>query len=925
MAGTRELTDAGVSEREAEVLALLREHLTNAEIAGRLFLSVRTVESHVSSLLRKLDVTDRRALAEIATREHAPAPRAAMPVPLTSFVGRAPECEALAGVLADHRLVTAVGPGGVGKTRLAIEVADQAGPRYADGARYVDLVPVTDPAMVGPAVATALGFGEQPGRSPTDTLISKLGAAETLLVLDNCEHLLDGVTELVERILRACPGVTMLATSRGRLRVPFEYVFPVPGLSVHDNGEGDATQLFVERAAMAGWSTHYPDDRRRIAVICQRLDGVALAIELAAARVSTLGLDGLEGGLADQLGMLSGGPRLDERHRSVRSALDWSFGLLAPDEQVVLRRTSVFAAPFSADAAATVAGFAPLTPDGVVHSLARLAEHNLLIAGSRGGVTRYQMLEVIRQYGAELMAGPEDDDVRARHLGWCTEVAASLEHGAPGDGFEAVGDDLRAALGWAAGRPALRRDAHGLAVRLAELTFARAMPSESQRRYEEAARLAPDPGATAAALRLAGAVAWGRSAGNEAAALFLSAAEAAQRAVDDHTTALNLLMAAEIISRAPGVMSSLAAVGTDRDLIGRAQQLAFDDPHVAAATVSTVGWRPVRDPASDVLTERAVELARRVGDARLESATLDNLTAIRHMQGDLAGATALVERRLELVSPLAAQVDMAWEFADTLHMAPMAYLVSGDLATARRYAEQRRALPLYRETEHLAVAWLLTVDAVAGDLAEAVVLADRFRHGWEEAGRPAGSGYGFAPAAASMVHGLRGDEAGQAGWGEVYLEMRRAVAERFGTDTCYKRMFDALVALHRGDVDEAVTVLSRTPQSFNDQWHDCAWRPWYAAAWAEAAVLARLPDRRDRLDSARFFTTGNPVAAWLVDRAEALDAGDQARVLATAPVLGEAGCRYQQARSLLLAGGEAGAQGEALLAAIGASPMSPAP
>jgi DNA-binding CsgD family transcriptional regulator len=228
------LDDAGVSEREAEVLALVGEHLTNAEIAGRLFISVRTVESHVSSLLRKLSLSDRRALANLsaslqaggrdADRRIAAPP---LPEPLTSFVGRLVERAELAEVLVRHRLVTAVGPGGVGKTRLAVAVAADVTDRYADGAWYVDLVPVTDAAMVGAAVSSVFGFGEQPGRSPTDTAVSKLAAAEALVVLDNCEHLLDGVTGFVERLLSGCPRITVLATSRARLQMPFEYVYSV--------------------------------------------------------------------------------------------------------------------------------------------------------------------------------------------------------------------------------------------------------------------------------------------------------------------------------------------------------------------------------------------------------------------------------------------------------------------------------------------------------------------------------------------------------------------------------------------------------------------------------------------------------------------------------------------------------------------------
>ena len=487
MGAAPSLTDAGVSEREAEVLALVSEHLSNQQIAGRLHLSVRTVESHVSSLLRKLGVADRRALAMLARHRADAAPLdtdppagAALPTPLTSFVGRAAERAALAGALAEHRLVTTVGPGGVGKTRLALAVAEDVGGRHSGGARYVDLVPVTDPAMVGAALAGALGFGEQPGRSPEETVVAKLAGTELLLVLDNCEHLLDGVSALVERLLAACPRVVVLATSRARLHVPFELVFPVAGLSLaggdgSEVDESDATALFRERASMTGWSSPYPNDHRRIATVCRRLDGMALAIELAAARVATLGLDGLDRGLADPLGLLTGGSRMDQRHGSMRAVLDWSFGLLSTDEQAAIRRASVFASPFTAGAAAEVAGFAPLTPIGVAHALASLAEHHLVVVVDRPSGTRYRMLETIRQYGAELMgADGEQDDVRVRHLRWCLETATRLlPRGTPPRGSTTWPTTCAPRCAGRPAEPAWHTEAHLLAVRLAELTYAR--------------------------------------------------------------------------------------------------------------------------------------------------------------------------------------------------------------------------------------------------------------------------------------------------------------------------------------------------------------------------------------------------------------------------------------------------------------------
>lgn len=359
---------ARVSAREAEVLAGIAEHRTNAEIAERLVISVRTVESHVSSLLRKLGAADRRALAGLggsATGGTVPRSRPAgtgrLPAPLTPFIGRTAERAELAAALAGHRLVTAVGPGGIGKTRLALAVADELDGRFGNGVCYADLVPVSDSSMVAATLAAALGLGEHQGRSAEETVLTWLSGRQMLLVLDNCEHLMDGVVVLAERVLAACPGVTVLATSRARLLVPHERIFAVPGLALHDDG-GDAVELFLERAAAAGGVLGVAD-RRRAAAICRALEGVALAIELAAARLPALGLDGLEGSLDDQLRLLAGGPRLDDRHRSLRSALDWSYALLTGAERAILRRVSVFATSFTARAAETLLVGWPAGPE----------------------------------------------------------------------------------------------------------------------------------------------------------------------------------------------------------------------------------------------------------------------------------------------------------------------------------------------------------------------------------------------------------------------------------------------------------------------------------------------------------------------------------------------------------------------------------
>ncbi|OSP36287.1 ATPase, partial [Streptomyces sp. 13-12-16] len=408
-----------------------------------------------------------------------------------------------------HRQVTAAGPGGVGKTRLALAVAADLADDFPDGVWFVDLVPVTDPGRVGAAVAAAVGAGDQPGRDIDDAVLAALAEHRALLVLDNCEQVRDGVAPFLERLLTACPRLYVLATSRARLMVPFERVFPVPPLSRDGGDESDAVALFMDRAAAVGWPPG-PTVSEGVVAICERLDGMALAIELAAARWSTLGLDGLTAGLSDQLRTLSGGARADDRHRSVRAVLDWSHDLLEPQDRALLRRVSVFVTPFTADAAAEVAAFTPLDASAVFDGLGRLAEQNLLSVTPSETGTRYQARETIRQYGTErLTDAGERTVVRSRHAQWCLAAAEALSGSGDADWrvrFDAVADDVRAALAWAADRPERREDACRLARLLAGLAFTRNLLGEAQQRYEQAARLAGDA-AGASALREAAAVA----------------------------------------------------------------------------------------------------------------------------------------------------------------------------------------------------------------------------------------------------------------------------------------------------------------------------------------------------------------------------------------------------------------------------------
>ena len=924
---------AAVSSREAEVLAALSEHLTNAEIAGRLFISVRTVESHIASLLRKLQVKDRRGLAALAPTSTLPpaVPAAMLPSPLTPFIGRVAEQQALGQALSEHRLVTAVGPGGVGKTRLALAVAAALAPSFADGVVFVDLVPVSDPMMVAPAIAAALHLGELPGRSAVELVLTWLADRQVLLVMDNCEHLLDGVVVVLERLLAGSPRARVLATSRARLLVPFEGVFPVPGLSVEaeDGAAGDAVQLFLGRAA-AGGGPLTPADEARVAAICRGLDGMALAIELAAARVPSLGLDGLTAGLADRLQLLAGGSRIDDRHRSLRSTLDWSYALLDEQAQAVLRCAAVFAGSFTAAAATEVtADWLPAPAGQVAAVLAGLVEQSLLTVFAAGEETRYRALETIRQYGAlRLEAAGEAQQVRTRHLQWCLRRSRAV-HATSSEStsawlvdFDAEVAEWRAALTWSAGVPTASADAFRLAVVVAQLCFLRGFPGESQRRFEEAAGLAPDDLHAAEALRCAAGAAECAHFGSTALRLRAAAVERAVAGGDTVGAAIDVARNAELINRGPGLMATEPRPGEVRELLARGWALADDDP-VAVARLLTAQALDgaIADPATMALVQRALTLARGIGDRVAESAALDALTAIQLAHGDIRGAVTSAVLRTEILAAVPITATAGLEFFDAYLMATDCSIAAGDLTAARMLAEGLRDLPFHREEGHLSTGRLLVVTALTGDWAEVLALSQRYREGWERAGRPRAGNLSRGAFAAAAVAGLQGNDAARARWLDVVSAMTthspRASELHLG------EFFDAVVLLHRGQAEQAVELLTTPPEFFAD-WFNGMWRPWYAAVWAEAGVLAGQP-AVERVDRARRGANGNPIATAIVDRTAALaaDSRDARRegLTRAADALRAASCRYQEARTLVMLGGGHRDRGAAALASMGATPM----
>ena len=376
-----------------------------------------------------------------------------LPAQLTSFVGRQAEIRNLREALASNRLVTLTGAGGAGKTRLAVQVAAALAGELGDGVCYIDLAPITHPAVVPVTAARALGLPDQPGQSTIDTLQRHLRDKHLLLVLDNCEHLLDSSASMVAALLGAAPRLTVLATSREPLGVTGEAAWQVPSLSLSD----EAIELFADRARLARTGFTIDDDNAgAVAEICRRLDGMPLAIELAAARVRVMSLTEIVDSLHDRFRLLTGGSRTAvRRQQTLRASVDWSHALLTDTERILFRRLAVFLGGFDLDAAQAVAGADGVERYQVLDQLTLLVDKSLVVAENTGGKTRYRLLETVRQYALEKLGeSGEADAVRSRHCDYYTSIAALLDAPARTDYEQRLNqsevemDNLRNALGW---------------------------------------------------------------------------------------------------------------------------------------------------------------------------------------------------------------------------------------------------------------------------------------------------------------------------------------------------------------------------------------------------------------------------------------------------------------------------------------------
>jgi predicted ATPase/DNA-binding CsgD family transcriptional regulator len=434
-----------LTRREREILGLLDQGLSAPEISELLTLAVSSIKWHIQHLYGKLGVSGKRqALTrakELGLLGPPPAAAAAegqpsarperkhnLPLQVTHFFGREREIAQLKERLAEHRLVTLTGPGGVGKTRLSLRTAEEVLRDFPAGVWLVELAPLSDPALVAQQVASSLGLHDDPGRPILETLTFFLRDRQVLLVLDNCEHLLEACARLADTLLRSCPRVRILASSREPLGIAGEAVFSVPSLSFPDPDhlppidqmtDYMAISLFVDRARLVR-----PDyqvaahNAAALGRICQRLDGLPLAIEMAAARLNILNADQLAARLDDAFRLLTGGSRSAlPRQQTLRATIDWSYELLSDKECLLFQRLSVFAGGCTLEAAEAVCADLSLQPSDVLDLLASLVAKSMVIADRRPGEeTRYHLLEMVRQYARQkLQDSGESVHLHARH------------------------------------------------------------------------------------------------------------------------------------------------------------------------------------------------------------------------------------------------------------------------------------------------------------------------------------------------------------------------------------------------------------------------------------------------------------------------------------------------------------------------------
>ncbi len=666
-----------------------------------------------------------------------------LPGQLSTFVGRAREIAEVKTGLRDHRLLTLTGPGGCGKTRLALQAASQLLEEFEDGVWWAELAPLSDAAGVPQVLASVLEVREQPGRPLIDTLVDQSSRLHALVVLDNCEHLIGACAALADTLLKACPDLSMLATSRERLDIGGEAVFLVPPLSLpkpHAPGnpagahrmlpgyqQSEAMRLFMERATSVAPSFELTDANGRwIAEICGGLDGMPLAIELAAARVRSLSVQQIAEHLDDRFRLLTGGGRTaPPRHQSLAAALDWSYALLSESEQKVLRRLSVFAGGSVLAAAEAVCSSQGVIQADVLDTLSRLIDKSLVAVDKPDHQARYRLLETIRQYARlKLAEAGEEEAARDRHLSyylqWLEKARPQLrgpEQSVWLDRFEAEHGNVRAALEWS--RLTVQGAQAGLRLATAMGDFLRLRGHFTEGREQLLAALAQDTAQENSAARA--------DALHRASVLaFHQSDYPAGRALGEQSLAISRRLGAAGRLQAANALEILAEVATETGDYSTAPQLYEEalrlyqevgDSVGVADTLKMLGWGAMRLGKYEEAESRlqaGLVACRQSRDLRQIASALAGL-------GELAVRRGRYERGAEYLREsldISQRSGEKWGTAIDLGTLGWAALLQGDFREMKRLLGESLALRL--ETgDRGGIAWCLEKLAAASSQASA--------------------------------------------------------------------------------------------------------------------------------------------------------------------------------------------------------------
>jgi predicted ATPase/class 3 adenylate cyclase len=631
-----------------------------------------------------------------------------LPVQLTTFVGRDREIGHVKQTLSEARLLTLMGAGGSGKTRLAIQAAADVIDRFEHGVWLIELAPLADPALVAPAVATTFQVREAAGRSLLDLLVDYLRSKTLLLVLDNCEHVAAGCAQLADTLLRRCPNLRILATSRATLGVAGETTYHVPPLSrpdpkrihsVEQLQRFEAVQLFVERSVRSQARFALTEaNAKAVAEICHRLDGIPLALELAAARVKMLTVEQIATRLTDRFRLLTGGSRTGlQHHQTLRATIDWSHDLLSDEERMLLRRLAAFAGGFTLEAAETVCTGDAVEPFAVLDLLTNLVDKSLVVTEESDDGVRYMLLETIRQYGLEkLDASGETPGVRARHLQWFLELAERAEPELQGaDQSDWLGrlelehDNLRAALDWTASRAQDAEVRARFAAALHRFWSMHGHLTEGRAWLEGAIKddgpdAAPREEMSPRAKALYGAGVLAFDQGDYARAeVLLEQHLAHARGRDDNVSAARALNHLALIHRTRGEYREAVALLEESQALCRATGQKWVRAQALHALALTVRRLEDYDRATALL-EASLPLWRETGDKSGLAKSLAGLGVVARLRGDFAKARTLHEESLAAYRELGHKR----EVADAL-------LSLGTVA--RNEGDYARAAALYEE------------------------------------------------------------------------------------------------------------------------------------------------------------------------------------------------------------------------------------